>query len=57
MKKMKVHLSNGEKIEFIGKYLPLREKRNWHYYEDSYGALYHFRKDFLMYIEEEDVDE
>jgi hypothetical protein len=43
------------KVEFIGKHLPDREKPNWHYYMGEFGAIYHFRKEHMVFVIEEKI--
>jgi hypothetical protein len=43
------------KVEFMGKYLPDREKPNWHYYMGEFGAIYHFRKEHMVFVIEEEL--
>lgn len=43
------------KIDIVGFYRRDLEKPNWHYYEDSEGNIYHFRKEHLVYVIEKDI--
>ena len=35
---------------FVGKYRRDLETDNWHYYEDQYGILLHFRKEHIAAV-------
>jgi hypothetical protein len=39
-------------VEFVGWYLPDREKANWHYYMTEKGEVLHFRKDHMVWVRE-----
>lgn len=43
--------------EFVGKHLPERETPNWHYYETVDGKLYHFRKEHMVVIIDDPLEE
>jgi hypothetical protein len=43
------------KIEFAGEYLRELEKPNWHYYRNEFGAIYHFRKEHIVFVKEEEL--
>lgn len=61
MKKISIYTTletgGGEPFSFIGKHLPERERPNWHYYEREDGAIYHFRKEHMVLVIEEDWGE
>lgn len=50
MEAIKIHLTNGNTFEIIGKHRPDLEKPNWHYYEDNEDGLYHFRKEHMVAV-------
>lgn len=56
-KEIKMMLKYGYEFMFTGKYRRDLEKPNWHYYEDVDGTIYHFRKEYLMFIAESPIEE
>ena len=44
------------KHNFIGKYLPERERPNWHYYQDKDGTIIHCRKDHMVMVIEKELE-
>jgi len=42
---------------FIGRHLKNRETVNWHYYETNDGAILHFRKIYMVSVEEVEASE
>ena len=40
---------------FIGKHRPDLEKKNWHYYEKADGGLIHFRKEYMVVVDENKI--
>ncbi len=53
MKGLTLFLIGGGKLSFKGRYLPKREKPNWHYYIDDEGTIYHLRKEHIIAVIEE----
>jgi phage pi2 protein 07 len=56
MKKITVTTTTGTAVSFNGKHRPDLEKNNWHYYEDEYGDIWHFRKEHMVFVHEEDIE-
>lgn len=54
MKEITITTTVGQ-IRFIGRYLPERQCPNWHYYEDDGSNIYHFRKEHMVFVIEEDL--
>ena len=50
IKPIKVILNNGVQINFKGKYRRDLEKPNWHYYEDKFGHIMHFKKESMAAV-------
>ena len=51
MEKHEIYIKGREKpFTFVGKYRRDLETDNWHYYEDSYGILFHFRKEYIVAV-------
>ncbi len=46
----KVMTTKGE-IHFIGRYRRDLETNNWHYYEKENGTVIHFRKEHIVWID------
>ncbi len=43
-------------FRFTGKYLPERQKKNWHYYQAENGDIMHFRKEHMVAVTEGECD-
>jgi hypothetical protein len=56
IKKIKIEVTTGKMHSFNGFHKKDLEKPNWHYYEDEYGDIWHFRKDHMVMVHEEDRD-
>ena len=54
-KLISVLVSNGEAFKFEGRYMREREKSNWHYYERVDGRIYHFRKEHIVSVIEDEA--
>ena len=52
-KLISIYLITGESKNFIGKYRRDLETNNWHYYEKNTGKLIHFRKEHMIYVDDE----
>lgn len=50
MSKYIIIVTTGGRYEFYGEYLSDMESRNWHYYRDVDGAMYHFRKEHMVAV-------
>ncbi len=51
MEQYEIYIKGREKpFTFVGKYRRDLETDNWHYYEDSYGILFHFRKEYIVAV-------
>ena len=50
MKKITILLKGWIEYDFTWKYLPERQKDNWHYYEDDEWTIYHFRKSEMIAV-------
>ena len=48
-KKLTVKTTAGD-VVFFGFHRPDLEKPNWHYYETDSGQIYHFRKEHLVAV-------
>jgi len=49
--KIRIATVHGD-IEFEGKYRRDLETKNWHYYEKDDGKLMHFRKIYMVMVED-----
>ena len=51
MEQYEIYTKGREKpFIFVGKYRRDLETDNWHYYEDQYGILFHFRKEHIVAV-------
>ena len=58
---MEIHTKDGSSFRFIGWYLGQcrpdgKETKNWHYYKDTNGKIYHFRKEHMVAVVETNVE-
>lgn len=53
MKNITIFLTDKGKFSFYGRYLPERQKENWHYYLDDKGTVYHIKKEHMIAVIEE----
>lgn len=56
MNKYKVSTIAGM-VEFTGKYRRDLETNNWHYYEKEDGVVIHFRKEHIVWVDGDSVEE
>lgn len=52
-----IHLTTGKSIVFTGRYRRDLETTNWHYYEKADGSIIHFRKEHIVYVEEDTIED
>ncbi len=51
MEQYEIYTKGREKpFIFVGKYRRDLETKSWHYYEDKYGILFHFRKEHIVAV-------
>lgn len=55
MKQIGIKTIDGKTVEFVGNYLGQKETKNWHYYEDDKGRVYHFRAEHMICVIEAEI--
>lgn len=55
VKNYTVFLTGEGRLTFKGRYLPERQRENWHYYIGDEGIIYHFRKEHMIAVIEEAI--
>lgn len=52
LKNIVIYTTDKVRHTFTGRYLPEREKPNWHYYETDKNEILHFRKEHIIMVVE-----
>lgn len=54
-KQITVNCIGGISYTFIGQYFREKQKEHWHYYKDTNGVTYHFRKEHIISVAEKEI--